>query len=370
MLTQLFTTALISTLLGGAASSSAFGATNGPQEECEGSAKGASACAEKSPRSDPWPASIIPANFHPGHYLLLGPSESVKRLSLIEGNDNFQGVKRHYIWRDLEPNYDDFDFSKIDADLAIVRRMGKQLFLQIRPNMYKKSRSPNVPSYMWKDERFGCGPQYFGAYKRMAQKGGWLPCYWNDYVVERYQALMWALGGVYATDPNIEGIALDETAMDTNAAIAARSGYSSRKAETAFKTIILAARKAFPGKTVTQLINYAPFDLFEFADWLADNNIGIGGPDVKLTGKKANLQKLYAKYVEHHNKVPTGPNIEWDNYIDNKMPVTEILDGAIEMTSPWYLFWLDREPYFTDEVIPAARRQLPLAERFYEKAQQ
>jgi hypothetical protein len=175
------------------------------------------------------------------------------------------------------------------------------------------------------------------------------------------------LGDTYNNDPNIEGIALDETALDTDAAIASKSGYTASKAEAAFKSIVLAARHAFPDKTVTQLINYAPFDLYDFADWLAKNNIGIGGPDVKLIESKASLQKLYGKYVEHHERVPTGPNIEWDNYVENKMPVVDILDGAIRLTSPWYLFWLDREPYFSDEVIPAARRQLPLAARFYEE---
>jgi hypothetical protein len=47
------------------------------------------------------------------------------------------------------------------------------------------------------------------------------------------------------------------------------------------------------------------------------------------------------------------------------MSVVELRDYTIDNLKPWYVFWRNREPYFSDEVLPAIfSRKLPLAESF------
>ena len=61
-----------------------------------------------------------------------------------------------------------------------------------------------------------------------------------------------------------------------------------------------------------------------------------------------------------------GPDVQWDNYERNNISVREIRDFAIATFDPWYIFWQVREPYFSNEVLPAVyARPLPAAERFY-----
>ena len=197
-------------------------------------------------------------------------------------------------------------------------------------------------------------------------------------------ALYSALGERFNKEPYFEGIAIDETAIDTKAAFNAfkadvggiKTDFSLAVEET-FKAKALAARRAFPDKVVIQHINFTPYySIEDFAAWLAKNNIGIGGPDVYLSNSVL-LGTTYPLYIKHHDEVITGQDIQWVNYVErNKFigrPNTpeELLLGAIKETNPRYIFWLNREPYFyqeNDGVLAAIRKHglPPAAQKYYD----
>lgn len=320
------------------------------------------------------PKSVNPSDFHPGFYLSVGQSNDSPSAAfgVLTTLPEFVGGKRIYRWRDLEPTEGNYNFSQIEQDLTYLKSIGKRLWIQVFYTQFNGAQPPLTPSYMWKDSVYGCGPDYYGTYARSAAAGGWIPCLWNSNVNNKLQSLYSALGNRFNGEEYFEGISLDETAIDTNAA-KTNAGYNATAVNAAFKANSLAARKAFPDKIVMQHINYAPYNLVEFSSWLAQNEIGIGSPDVILHNNTL-TGTIYPQYSIYHNTVPTGPDVQWSNYeqynaeTGRNYTAEEILTGMVSISNPWYMFWIKRSPYFNDDVIPTIRKygNLPAAKEFYE----
>ena len=320
------------------------------------------------------PATVNPENFHPGYYYSVGQSNlaAEQAFAVIQEIPEFVGGKRIYRWKDLEPQEGVYDFSEIEQDLQYLQSIDKRLWIQIFYTQFNGKQPPQTPSYMWKNSKYGCGSEYYGTYKRKVQDGGWLPCFWNENIRARLIALYTALGQRFNHEAYFEGIAIDETAIDTHIA-KQQPGYDVDELILTFQEKALAARQAFPDKSVTQHINFAPYDLDEFSAWLVSKNIGIGSPDMRLYNRKL-MEEIYPIHHQYSNKVPVGPDVQWDNYarihpgLGRPNTVEEILLTAIELTNPWYMFWLRRDPYFNDELLPAIRKhgQLPAAKAFYD----
>ena len=321
------------------------------------------------------PASTDINKFNPGYYMLLGPREEVSNFN--EELKHFVGVKKFYIWKEIETDYGVYDFSKIHRDLETVAAQGKYLWIQINGAVMSANAPPWVPRYMWDDAKYGCGPDgdgdkyYYGTYKRIVQNGGWLVCFWNENVAAREKALVEALGREFSNKKYIEGVlAGGETAINVGAAVV-HASFSKDKAYTAIKEKILAAKRAFPNKSVMQDLNFGPFDLAEYAAWVVDQGIGLTGPDVLLM-KEFLVKEVYPLSKKYHDRVPTAIDVQWPDYgrwhpdLGRANTMEELRDGAIEHINPWYMFWKVRYPYF-DDVIPAlGERPLPAAKAFYE----
>ncbi len=327
-----------------------------------------------SPAAFNAPQNMDPSKFNPGYYYSVGQTKNSPEaaFSLLASKPEFKGGKRVFSWKDLEPRKGEYDFSRIEQDLAYLQSIDKRLWIQVFYTQFNGKGLPQTPSYMWNDPSYGCGSEYYGTYKRETQAGGWIACYWNSNVKERLSALYTALGNRFNEEPFFEGISIDETAIDTYSA-RAQPGYDVDAIKETFQEKALAARNSFPDKIVIQQINFAPYDLKEFASWLANNNIGIGGPDVYLSNAFL-LGTTYPQYIKYHNDVPTGIDVQWRNYtkinsnLGRANTPEEILLGAIEKTNPWYMFWLNRSPYFVNGVLPAIKKHglPPAAKRFYD----
>lgn len=319
------------------------------------------------------PKSVKPENFHPGYYVFVGRSNGTplqpSTISSISKNPDFVGIKRAYNWRSLEPSKGKFNFSEIENDLNVAQSSGKRLWVTITYNEYNSNLGPNIPPYIYTDPTYGCGTTYYGAYQ--GTDGSWRPCIWNQNIQARLAAAYAALGARFNNEPYFEGTDLGETAINTAAATTS-PGYSARGVEDGFKAIALAAKRAFPDKTVLQMINFAVFDLVGFTSWMVSNEIGIGSPDMLLSNNGL-LDVVFPQYLKYHDLVPTGPDVQWGNYekinTDLGRPNTaeELLLGAIKHTNPWYIFWQNRDPYFSEDVVPAIRNygSIPAAKQFY-----
>ena len=323
-----------------------------------------------------YPASVKnPAHFHPGYYLSVGQakigSDPKALYGALAGNADIVGAKRVFRWKDLETGYGIYDFSSIGADLAYLKSIGKQYWINIATTQFDGTSPPNTPQYMLGDATYGCGPKYYGNFARKAQAGGWLPCYWNANFASRFAALMTALGQKLNNDSNFEGLDLGETAI-SDADARGVPGYTVAAVEDGYKKNALAAKSAFPDKVIIQNINFAVFNLKRFSTWLAQNGIGIGNPDMNFS-KPPLTKTVYPLELVYHNEVPTAPQVQWSNYTNNTITPGDdniaetLLKRTIKDTNPYYLMWQKRKPFWPDQVLAAIRKvgPLPAAAQFY-----
>ena len=303
------------------------------------------------------PISIDEGEFHPGHYVFVS-NKTVLPLDVLI-NPDIVGVKIKYHWRDLEVAFDTFDFSEIEEDLALLQSRNKRLWIQISWVQNDSILQPYTPEYMWSEPAYGGSPPYYGNYERTINDGGWYPIFWNINVRRRMVRLFEALGDRFGNEEYIEGITIQETAA------AQTVEFDCPGFQQTLREVALSAKSSFDSKSVFQMINFACFDLVDHTSWLSSREIGLGTPDMH-TFKEYLTGTIYPMFLENHYRVPTGPDVQWDNYVRNNMSVRELLEFTIDATNPWYLFWTLREPYFTDEVLPTIHsHKLPAAEAFY-----
>ena len=305
----------------------------------------------------PAPDHVNPANFHPGYYALIQSHELIPSDVLV--NDDFVGIKIKYRWRDLEVAPGEYDFSEIQRDLEILENAGKRLWIQIEYVQWNSGQLPSTPEYMWNNPIYGGDPRYYGNYERTVQAGGWYPLFWNSNVRNRLVDLVMAMGLRFQRSAYVEGFSMPETAADRG------EGFNCSGYQDTLKQAVVAAKVSFGDKSILQMINYACFDLPQHVAWLNSQGIGIGTPDTYVF-KDGLTEVVYPLMKAHGDSIPIGPDVQWANYERNNMSVADIRDFAIESTDPHYMFWRVREPYFSNEVLPAIwQRKLPAAESFY-----
>ena len=318
------------------------------------------------------PKGVEPQNFHPGYYVTADYRSVASAVGDIINNPDIVGIKGVYKWVNIEPAEGVYDFSQIESDLATVAAAGKHLWISIQDTAWNSANNPQTPKYMWKDPKYGCDPRYYGSYERSAQSGGWLACIWNENFLARRIALYQALGKRFNNEPYFEGINIDETSTGRTHA---EYGWSPDSQRYGFLTNALALKKAFPNKVVMQMINFAPYDLAAFSAELVQNGIGLSGPDVSLRTDRAH--PTYDLELEYHNDAPTGIEIQGQNYTKINPntgalnTASDLLQGAKDMINPWYLFWMDRDPYYGNDILPTLNtaEPLPAAQEFYNSMQ-
>lgn len=303
------------------------------------------------------PTNVDANNFHPGHYMLVGPYDSDSAFNEIRDNNDFLGVKKVYTWKGLEPAENDYNFDEIAKDLQYLQAMGKRLWLEVTITRWSPT-SPNTPRYMWNDPKYGgVDPNYYGSFQYTPGSSAWRAIIWNNNVSDRLVALYAALGERFNNEPYFEGINVGETSME------AGPKWTSAGVEAAFKKMALGAKRAFPNKVVFLQPNWGPPDPVKLGEWLSNVGVAIGAPDTVINGKNPWVLDMQKQY---HDNIPTGPDVQWDNY-ERGATSAEILDYAVEKANPWYMFWEKRDPYFNSDVIPTIRNYgpLPAAQDYY-----
>lgn len=326
-------------------------------------------CADTSPATtNPniiAPKTVNPQNFHPGHYMFVGRGDGISSFDAIKGNPDFIGVKKVYLWKDLEVGENVYDFSKIESDLSYLQSIGKRLWVELTITEWNPALSPNTPRYMWSRSEFGGSAPYYSAFQKTKGTSAWRALIWNTNVQNKLIAFYAALGNRFNTEAYFEGVNLGETSIEDG------PGWSPSAVENAFKAISIGGRKAFPSKTVVLQPNWGPPDPVMMRQWLTTNGIGFGIPDVVLDDRT--ITQVFPDFIKYHIEVPTGTDVQWDNYeryssaLGRNFTSAEILDGTVKGANPWYMFWEKRDPYFIRDVIPAVRNYgpLPAAKAFY-----
>jgi hypothetical protein len=252
--------------------------------------------------------------WHPGHYMA---SNSIHRVGTAVTDIQFEldavgaapkvmGWRGIYTWAALEPTKGQYDFSTVDAELAILKtqyKATKRLGMVIWPVSFGAMGSTAnriVPQYILSDPQYGPGTN--GINYGYATTGGststWAAALWRPAVMDRFIALIRALGAHLNSDPNFEVLMLPETSslVGTGA-----SDYSEAALVTQLERLISAAVAAFPNTNVVIQDNFMQtlVDTGSVLTYAQAHRAGLSGPDI--WGASA-----VAKFGSNPNVFPAG----------------------------------------------------------------
>lgn len=280
------------------------------------------------------------------------------------------GAQVMYSWRQLEPSRGEYDFSEIIEDYNYLLSYGKKLFIQFQDVSFS-TRYIATPDYLMAEEFDGGSIM---SYNDEGIADGWVAKRWNPNVRYRFALLMKALGREF--DGKIEGINLQETAIGVNGDI--DSSFTPERYSASLKENMLSLKRAFPNSTTMQYANFMPGEWLPWEDkgylrsiyqYGQEIGVGLGGPDLMIQ-RKSQLNHMIAMMHESEYKVPLGVAIQDGNYIgktgadkdykelsdsgltnqENIVPVLHAF--ARDFLHVNYMFWVNQEPYFSEDVIP------------------
>lgn len=284
-------------------------------------------------------------------------------------HDRFAGAQIMYSWRQLERQKGRYDFSIIKEDYRYLKKHGKKLFIQLQDATFYAQYNA-VPRYLLTEEYDGGATEQ---YNDDGQAEGWVAKRWNPQVRERFALLLKALGDEF--DGKIEGINLQETAIGVSAAT--DSAFTETGYVTGLKANMLALKKAFPTSATMLYANFMPGEWLPWEDqgylsslyaYGEEIGVGLGGPDLMVT-RKGQLNHALKFMHEGSFTAPIGIAIQDGNYIaktgadtdyneaidkggaDRKTLVPMLHAFARDFLKVDYMFWVDQEPYFEEDVL-------------------
>ncbi|HEY1212223.1 MAG TPA: hypothetical protein VGE93_01195 [Bryobacteraceae bacterium] len=245
----------------------------------------------------------------PANFLFLDADDMSDHRDMLARPD-IAGGQIIYSWRLLEPRKDHYDFSKLEQDLAVARKLHKKLWVAISDRTFS-FKWKSFPDYLSEDPEYQGGTVFQYSYpgtKPGTNKtpNGLVAMQWNAAVRDRYQKLLRALAARF--DGAIYGIDLGETAMDANLPDGEKGftcdGYFDAEMEN-----IAVAREAFHKTAVTMFANFWPCEWNDSRHYMsrafayaAAHDIAMGGPDI-YPFNRAQMKNSYGLLNEYRGKL-------------------------------------------------------------------
>jgi hypothetical protein len=283
-------------------------------------------------------------------------------------HSRFEGAQIMYSWAQLEPTEGDYDFSIIHNDHNYLKSYEKKLFIQLQDATFNP-KYKGIPVYLQTQEYDG------GAIHQRADSGepdGWVAKRWNKNVQIRFALLLAVLG--HAFDGKVEGINLQESAIGVSHEF--DPSFTPSLYVKSLKANMLALKNAFPRSTTMQYANFMPGEWLPWEDkgylksiyqYGEEIGVGLGAPDL-MVRRKGQLNHALAMMHEQSYSVPLGIAIQDGNYIgytgaDRVTVDRKVITGrknivpllhafAKDFLKVQYMFWVNQEPYFEEDVLP------------------
>jgi hypothetical protein len=299
--------------------------------------------------------------------------EAIINHPLLE-HPRFKGAQIMYTWKELEPEKGRYDFSLLQDDYEYLKKKGKKIFVQLQDATFN-AKYKAIPEYLMSAEYDG------GAVLQYNDEGkpeGWVAKRWNKKVRERFALLLRALGEKF--DGKIEGINLQETAIGVRQKT--DSTFSEQGYLTGLKENMLSLKTSFPTSTTMIYANFFPGEFLPWTDkgylksiyqYGEEIGVGLGGPDLMVT-KKGHLNNALALMHEGNFTVPIGIAVQDGNYIGatgvsgnynsdaekekKRRNIVPLLHAfAKDFLRVSYMFWVNQDPYFKEDVMPCFSKQ-------------
>ena len=301
------------------------------------------------------------------NFVFIGMDRDQLKDTSIWTSPVFAGVQVAYSWRQLETKKDDYDFEMIKEDLALLKKFGKKLFIQLQDVSFSMKWN-HAPKYLLVDTIYHGGTnkqyQFNNNDETEYTEAGWVTRRWDPAVQQRLHKLYAALGKQF--DGIIEGINTEETSIDFGKGPLHPAGFSFQRYKDAMIENIASLKKAFPKSVVIVYANFMPGGYLPFGDsvyfksvyeFAWQNNIGVGGPDL-LPYKPGQMNNSYGFIRNSYKKVPSGVAVQDGTikYINPRTKKTitaeEIYQFGKDYLHLSYIFWGTEEPFFSTQTKP------------------
>jgi hypothetical protein len=293
--------------------------------------------------------------WHPGHYVTLPFRQGRDSNYLIEvtaelsANSVLRGIQKRYTWAELEPQEGRYNFDAIEQDLAKIAHANKYLIVLLQLKAFSEAMDV-VPKYLrgaaYDGGTFALDIPVDGSTRTQARSGSNLKL-WNHAVRDRLAALVCAMGDRFNAHPNLEAVALTETAIGR-----AREPLTPLELDGYFDSLVTVQRSlrvAFPNTVTLQFVNYPSSHIASFTARISEFGTGIGGPDTFADdpGLTAGAYKLYPSLA---GRVPLAPSVQPENYFARRhrgplqpQKPEELYDIARRQLHANYIFWTRHE---------------------------
>lgn len=291
----------------------------------------------------------------PENFLFMSSGDLAASRELLARPD-IGGVQIVYNWKDLEPQKDKYDLSRIEKDLAFTQSLDKKLFIQIQDRFFQP-KAKNVPDYLMTDPEYdgGLTPQFDNPGENKPVGSGWVAQQWNPAVRERYQALLKELAQKF--DGRVFGVNLPETAIDLDPKHLPK-GYGCDAYFEGEMANLAFAGKTFARSHVVQYVNFWPCEwendhkyMSRLFDYAAKNGIGLGGPDI-VPYRKGQMKNSYPFFNQYKGKLAfvamavQEPTLTYKNPKTKKPFTKEEFQGfAEDYLGANIIFWSTTAPW-------------------------
>ncbi|RZT08888.1 hypothetical protein SAMN05216319_2694 [Duganella sp. CF402] len=287
------------------------------------------------------PALKTNVKFNPGHYITVYPNWLYSDFMGQEGFDTsltetkpktaaWSGVEKQVKWRDIETEFDKYDFTSIDQWLTGLRgwnaahpdRNPKRLIIYLLTDSYINPNDQFLPDYMYTNE--------YGVYEHNSGNGRKL-CYHKESVQNRLIKLGQKLAEKYdQSEPLLEAFRLDETSPGDKLAKtfpAELTNYIEGQVRIADEI-----NKAFKSTMMILGFNFvSDLKMSRAARMLVQAGVGMGAVD--LIPKDASLSAPFASYdyIKLASKyVPSVVHFDGGNYTSNFLNVGQEVTGLAD----------------------------------------
>jgi hypothetical protein len=238
-----------------------------------------------------------------------------KEMNDLDHRDAVLGYRMLISWGALEPTPGHYDFSVIDAALARLKneydkpkRLAMMLVHYSR-RAYSKGDVRVIPAYIQDNPIYGASPisgsyGWWGKNEDGASTGMYAPALYFPPVMDRYIALIQALGKHLDGDPNFEALYIQEGSAIVQAADTSLSNdphYSDAAFLDQLERLLAAATEAFPHTNIVMANVYfaRPQTAVALTEWMAANRIAAGSAD-----------SLGQSAINSHGYSPIGPGLQ------------------------------------------------------------
>jgi hypothetical protein len=301
------------------------------------------------------------------------------RADKVLRDPRFSGAQIVYTWRSLEPSQDQYDFTAIKEDIAYLDSIGKTLWIQLQDKSFTPR--PNVPDYILKEPIYKGGAlkqSMLTAPERDPNKPvtddeyGWSAKMWEAPVRARYQKLIRQLGREF--DGKITGINFSESSIEIgtenpDGSTTFPKDFKPKAYVNAIQDNMQVLSGSFKKSVPMVYLNFLPGEWLPWTDkgymrglfaTAQKLKMGVGGPDL-MPYRKSHMAQTYGFFKRYPNALVKGMAVQDGNLrqinpkTGQKNTVDDILGFAKNYLGLDYIFWVEEEPYFSDEVL----KQLP-----------